>query len=69
MTGDYDFGRDHFGGDDGGDAGRKAIEGGNIVPLPGMEAPRIRATPFVPRAFGSLPRQQFLYGFELQRGH
>lgn len=35
----------------------------------GQETTRIRATPFIPRPPSTLPRQQFLYGFELQRGH
>jgi hypothetical protein len=51
--------------------GRSAIEGGAVlVPFPGQEeAVKIRATPFVPRPPETLPRQQFLYGYELQRGH
>lgn len=46
-----------------------ALEDANVVPFMGQETIRIRATPFIPRPPSTLPRQQFLYGFELQRGH
>lgn len=46
----------------------KQLDGATIVQLPGQEA-SIRATPYVWRDASLLPRQQFLYGFELQRGH
>jgi hypothetical protein len=50
--------------------GRAAIDRPNVIPLiPGQEAVRIRATPYVWRDASTLPRQQFLYGYELQRGH
>jgi hypothetical protein len=45
------------------------MDDAKIVPFMGQETTRIRATPFIPRPPSSLPRQQFLYGFELQRGH
>jgi hypothetical protein len=49
--------------------GRAAIEGAKILHLPGQEPVKIQATPYVWREPATLPRQQFLYGFELQRGH
>lgn len=49
---------------------RSQIAGAELIPFPGQEGGvRIQATPFVPRPPSSLPRQQFLYGYELQRGH
>lgn len=54
---------------DSGDLGRGAIEGANVLRLPGQEPVKIAATPYVWRDPSTLPRQQFLYGFELQRGH
>ena len=47
---------------------RDQIGGADLIPFPGAEA-KIRATPYVWRPAFELPRQQFLYGFELQRGH
>lgn len=48
---------------------REAIESAQIYHLPGQEPILVKATPYVWRPSSMLPRQQFLYGFELQRGH
>lgn len=48
---------------------RSQIAGAELIPFPGGGDAKYRATAFVPRPLGSLPRQQFLYGYELQRGH
>jgi hypothetical protein len=48
-------------------AGRAAMEDENVIRPEGWV--KVQATPYVWRDPATLPRQQFLYGFELQRGH
>lgn len=46
-----------------------SFEDDKVARLPGTEPLKITATPYVWRPANQLPRQQWLYGFELQRGH
>jgi AAA domain-containing protein len=49
------------------DDGRAAIESAQIIHLPGQEPIKLPATPFTWREPHTIPRRQFLYGFELRR--
>jgi len=53
---------------DAAEQGRGALEGAQIITLPGQEIIKVRATPYVWRPAIELPRQQWVYGYELQRG-